>query len=39
MENIAVVADHEVLIYKVFPNSLHPHNLGLFKKLEYMKKK
>ncbi|KAA6391554.1 MAG: hypothetical protein EZS28_012918, partial [Streblomastix strix] len=39
MENIAVVADHEVLIYKLFPNSLHPHNLKLFKKLEYMKKK
>ncbi|KAA6365296.1 MAG: hypothetical protein EZS28_039177, partial [Streblomastix strix] len=39
MENIAVVSDHEVLIYKLFPNSLHPYNLGLFKKFEYMKKK
>ncbi|KAA6353906.1 MAG: hypothetical protein EZS28_050567, partial [Streblomastix strix] len=39
MDNIAVVADHEVLVYKLFPNSLHPHNLGLIKRLEYIQKK
>ncbi|KAA6362996.1 MAG: hypothetical protein EZS28_041477, partial [Streblomastix strix] len=39
MNNIAVVADHEVLIYNLMPNSLNPHNWRLFKKLKLTQKK
>ncbi|KAA6400049.1 MAG: hypothetical protein EZS28_004421 [Streblomastix strix] len=38
MNNIAVVADREVLIYSLLPNSFHPHNWGLFRKLKNTQK-
>ncbi|KAA6392167.1 MAG: hypothetical protein EZS28_012302, partial [Streblomastix strix] len=37
--NIAVVADHEVLIYNLLPNSQHPHNWGLYRILKLTQKK
>ncbi|KAA6390811.1 MAG: hypothetical protein EZS28_013662, partial [Streblomastix strix] len=39
MNNIAVVPDHEVLIYNLMSNSQNPHNWGLFKKLKLTQKK